>query len=194
MDKFPTRKPIRLKKYDYSTTGYYYVTICTRNRENIFGKHKNTVGAPLACARNQNTCARIELSIIGEIINRQWNDIKNQYDNVELDQYIIMPNHIHSILIINKREGASPSPTIPQIIRSFKSKSALEYVKYINDNNLNISGKIWQRSFYDHIIRNDKSLQEIREYISNNPLKWDDDENNIKNNKLTGQACLPPTQ
>ena len=103
--------------------------------------------------------------------------------NVELDQCIIMPNHIHCILIINKREGASPSPTIPQIIRSFKSKSVLEYVKYINDNNLNVSGKIWQRSFYDHVIRNKQSLNTIREYISNNPLKWDDDENNIKNDR-----------
>ena len=187
MGKFPARKPIRLKEYDYSTTGYYYVTICTYNREEIFEKCKNAVGAPLACAR-------IELSIIGKIIDRQWNDIKNQYDNVELDEYIIMPNHIHGILIISKREGASPSSTISQIIRSFKSKSALEYIKYINDNNLNVSGKIWQRSFYDHIIRNDKSLDKIREYISNNPLKWDDDENNIKNNKLTGQACLTPTE
>ena len=168
-----------MKEYDYSTAGYYYVTICTRNRENTFGKYENVVGALLACAR-------IELSIIGKIIDKQWNDIKNQYDNVELDQYIIMPNHIHGILIINKREGASPSPTISQIIRSFKSKSALEYVKYINDNNLNISGKIWQRSFYDHVIRNKQSLNAIREYISNNPLKWDDDENNIKNNRLTG--------
>ena len=179
MDKFPTRKPVRLKEYDYSMAGYYYVTICTHNREEIFGKYKNIVGAPLACARNQNTCARIELSIIGKIIDRQWNDIENQYDNVELDEYIIMPNHIHGILIINKREGASPSPTIPQIIRSFKSKSVLEYIKYINDNNLNVSGKIWQRSFYDHVIRNEQSLDAIREYISNNPLKWDDDENNM---------------
>ena len=124
MNKFPTRKPARLKEYDYFTAGYYYVTICSRNRENIFEKYKNAVGAPLACARNQNTCACIELSIIGKIINMQWNDIKNQYDNIKLDEYIIMPNHIHGILIINKREGASPSPTIFQIICSFKSKSA----------------------------------------------------------------------
>ena len=152
--------------------GYYYITICTRNRENIFGKYKNVVGAPLACAR-------IDLSLIGQIIQTQWINTPNQYHNVDIDTFIIMPNHIHGILIINKREGASPSPTIPQIIRLFKSKSALEYVKYINDNNLNISGKIWQRSFYDHVIRNKQSLNAIREYILNNPLKWDDDENNI---------------
>ena len=93
----------------------------------------------------------------------------------------IMPNHIHGILVINYREGASPSPTISAIVGSFKSKCSLEYLKYIEQNNLNIAGQIWQRSFYDHIIRNDKSLDKIREYISNNPENWEQDIDNLIN-------------
>jgi len=99
-----------------------------------------------------------------------------------------MPNHIHGILIINNinynertnlREDARPSPTVSDIICSFKSKCTNEYLNYIKHNNLNISGKIWQRSFHDHIIRNDKSLNNIRQYIINNPATWEKDENNI---------------
>ncbi|MFH2137452.1 MAG: transposase, partial [Candidatus Omnitrophota bacterium] len=91
------------------------------------------------------------------IIEKQWIDMPNQYNNVELDQFMIMPNHIHGIIIINKRTGASPVPTISNIIGSFKSKTSVEYLRYINDEKLNISGQIWQRSFHDHIIRTDKS-------------------------------------
>ena len=176
MTKLITRKQNRLINYDYSLTGYYFVTVCSNDRKNILGEYKNNnnVGAPLACAR-------IKLSIIGQIIDNQWNNIPNQYDNIELDQYVIMPNHLHGILIINNRAEASAAPTIPEIIRSFKSKSTLEYVKYINDNNLNISGKIWQRSFYDHVIRNERSLNAIREYISNNPVNWEEDIDNLIN-------------
>ena len=185
-----TRKSnIRLKNHDYSLNGYYFVTVCAKDRKNIFGDYKN-VGAPLACARyNDHDNNHINLTQIGKIIDNQWNDIPNRYNNIILDQYIIMPNHIHGILIINNclnelsRAQASGAPTIGQIIRSFKSKSTLEYVKHINDNNLNISGKIWQRLFYDHIIRNDKSLHKIREYIINNPSTWDTDENNPGHNQ-----------
>ena len=91
-----------------------------------------------------------------------------------------MSNHIHGILIIQNRAEASAAPTISQIIRSFKSRATMEYLQYIKRNNLDVSGKIWQRSFYDHIIRDDESLNKIREYIINNPLTWDEDENNLK--------------
>jgi len=172
MGELLTRKKHRLKEYSYSNNGYYFVTVCSRNRENIFGEYNKNVGAPLACAR-------IRLSIVGEIIDRQWNDIENQYNNIYLDQYIIMPNHIHGIIIINNRAEASAAPTIPQIIRSFKSKSTLEYVKLINNNKLNIFGKIWQRSFYDQVIRNEHSLNIIRKYITVNPINWEEDVENL---------------
>jgi len=173
MTKLITRKQNRLNNYDYSLNGYYFVTVCSKDRKKIFGDYKN-VGAPLACAR-------IKLSIIGQIIDNQWNNIVNQYNHIKLDQYTIMPNHIHGILIINNRAEASAAPTIPEIIRSFKSKSTLQYVKYINDNNLNVSGKIWQRSFHNHIIRNEKSLNAIRNYIAINPENWENDVDNLLN-------------
>ena len=165
---------MRLTKYYYSRCGYYYITICSKNRENLFCEIENVVGAALASAR-----VNIKLSKIGQIINHQWNDIPNQYKNIELDEYVIMPNHIHGIFIINKRAEASAAPTMSHIIRSYKSKCTMDYLTYINADNLNISGKILHRSFYDHIIRNDKSLQEIREYIINNPVNWETDEENI---------------
>ena len=196
--KLLTRRNNRLQKHDDSRTGYYFVTICSKNRENIFGEYKISVGAALASARYENN---INLSIIGAIIDRQWNNIPHQYNNVQLDQYIIMPNHIHGILIINNdhvgyRAQASSAPTVSQIIRSFKSKSTMKYLKYINDNDLNISGKIWQRSFYDRIIRNDKSLNNIRNYIKTNPSTWNYDlenPNRIGNIELSADLVRKPS-
>jgi putative transposase len=119
------RRSIRLKGYDYSKSGYYFITICSNNRKCIFGNIN--VGALLACAQT-----RVELTIAGKIIDKHWNNIQNEYDNVYLDEYIIMPNHIHGIVIIEKeRAQASSAPTIGQIIRSFKSKSGIEYLKHI---------------------------------------------------------------
>ena len=111
MQKLLTRKNNRLKNYDYSEIGAYFITIGSKNKENIFGEYNRCVREGLASSRNN-----IQLSIIGQIINNQWKDIKKQYGNIELDEYIVMPNHLHGILIINninynKREGASPSPT-----------------------------------------------------------------------------------
>ena len=178
------RRPNRLKNYNYSSTGYYYVTICSNNRQNIFGKCKNVVGEGLASSHN-----KIQLSDLGQIIDKQWRDIPKQFGNIEIDNYVIMPNHIHGILIVNnqKREDARPSPTVSDVICSFKSKCTVEYIRLIKRNDLNISGKIWQRSFFDHVIRNDRSLKNIREYIKNNPATWDIDEENI-NKKQTAMG------
>ena len=128
----------------------------------------------------------IQLSTIGKIIDTQWNNIPNQYENIELDQYIIMPNHVHGILIINKndinkRADTRPAPTISDIICAFKSKSTMEYLNYLKRNNTYIPVNIWQRSFHDHIIRNERSLSAIREYIYVNPENWEQDIDNLIN-------------
>lgn len=179
MNKYPERKQTRLTNYDYSNNGWYFITICSYNRSNIFGEYNKNVGAALVSARNNN----IILSIIGKFIDDQWNNIPDQYKNIELDQYIIMPNHIHGILIIDNRAQTSSAPTISQIIRSFKSKCTNEYLNYLKQNNIQMTVDIWQRSFRDHIIRDEKSLHKIREYIRANPLTWDKDENNPDHNK-----------
>jgi putative transposase len=176
----PRRKPTRLKDYDYSENGGYFVTICSKDKKNIFAERIDiNVGEGLAPSRNKYN---IQLSSLGYIIDKQWNDMVNHYECLELDQYIIMPNHIHGIVIINdQRTGASPVPTLQSIIGAFKSRCSIEFLRYIKKNNLNVSAKIWQRSFYDHVIRNYESLSRIREYIINNPQTWDTDENNLKN-------------
>ena len=176
-----TRKQVRLKTYDYSSNGYYFITICSKDRQNIFCQISQNIDNPvvtgLAPVNNENI--NIKLSKTGTIINDQWHKIPDQFENIDIDEFVIMPNHIHGIIIVNKKSEASPDTTISNIIGSFKSKSSIEYLKYIKQNNKNISGKIWQRSFYDHIIRNEESLKSIREYIRYNPSTWDKDENNI---------------
>jgi len=188
MSELLTRKQNRLPNYDYSSTGIYFVTICSNDRKNIFAEfdNKNIVGTGLVPVR-------IELTKIGEIIDKQWRDIANHCHNVEIDEFIVMPNHIHGIIIINKQDGANNRiatrtstrtaaravPAISNIIGSFKSRCAVEYLTFIKENDLNVSGQIWQRSFYDHIIRNERSLHSIREYILQNPENWVNDKENI---------------
>ena len=181
------RHSIRLKEFDYSQNGYYFVTICTKNRECFFGD----------VARG-----KIELSEIGKIVKKYWMEISQHFENVELDEYIVMPNHIHGIVIINdnyqnmnvgatlavaqrhrnrsSRAGARPAPTIGDIVGSFKSICVVKWLQHMKENKLNGLGKFWQRNYYEHIIRNEIELNAIREYILNNPLQWEIDNENPK--------------
>ncbi|PIP15271.1 hypothetical protein CO006_03220 [Candidatus Roizmanbacteria bacterium CG_4_8_14_3_um_filter_35_14] len=174
-----------VKNFDYSSAGWYFITICIKNRQEYFGNIINN---------------RMNLNKYGEIVNKYWLEIKNKFKNITLDIYQIMPNHIHGIIVIKQKNivGVSfmksemrmkisksnrhmglmnQTPTIGLIIRYFKSKCTFEIHKYGLNNNL------WQRNYYDHIIRNESSLNNIREYIQNNPKKWDNDEENPKNIK-----------
>ena len=158
--ELPIRKPTRLKNYDYSSEGAYFITICTHNRKNLFS---NIVGQGLAPAE-------IQLSAFGKIANEEITDIEKRYKNIKFDKYVIMPNHIHAIIIIkNKSAGASPCPTLSDIICTFKSFTARKC------HILNPKQKIWQRSFHDHIIRGEQDYLKIWNYIDTNPQKWQDD-------------------
>ena len=181
MSYLPKRRSIRLPEYDYSQSGYYYVTICTKERELYFNKDE-----------------------VKQIIRQHWLEIPEHFKNVELDEYIVMPNHIHGIVVIrncrgevsspvnttpvnttfNKSTGAETAPlqrgkyALGQIIAYFKYRST----KYINNVFKNQSGQpLWQRNYYEHIIRNEQSLHKIRQYIRNNPFNWERDRNNPKN-------------
>lgn len=186
---FNQRKQNRLVDYDYSEDGWYFVTICTKNKLEFFGKIEN---------------GKMVLNEFGEIARECWLEIQNHFLDVSLDEFVIMPNHIHGILIIenvgnmNSRNisvgdknfcSLQPnvcsiqnmpwqtklSKSLSSIIRGFK----IGVTKYFHENNIYYFQ--WHKSFYDHIIRNEKSLNNIRQYIHNNPLKWMADRNNEEN-------------
>ena len=160
MKDLPKRKNIRLDEFDYSKNGYYYITICTKNREKILGE---IVGDGVL------DVPKMKLSYFGVIAENVINNINNFYDDIVFDKYVIMPNHIHLIIKIQNQDGLSRTPTptnstISKIVSTFKRFCNREYK--IN---------IWQRSFYEHIIRNEDDYLKISEYIINNPLNWKKD-------------------
>ena len=152
----PKRKPTRLKGYDYSTPGAYFITICVKDRKQLLSK---IVGDDAYIVPQNN------LSEIGLICDKYINSINIKYENVTVDKYIIMPNHIHLIVFLHGTMWASsPTKNIETIIRSLKTMVTKE-----------IGYSIWQRSYHDHIIRGEKDYQKIWEYIDTNALKWEKD-------------------
>lgn len=196
------RKLTRLKDYDYSMPGAYFVTVCAQDRNCLFGKIEK---------------GQMRVNDIGQMIDMWWRKMFDKYDNVFVDEYVIMPNHIHGIInivgaipcnrpvnnvknetIIHNNEGENMvSPLrisnthagLGQYVSWFKRMSTTEYIRHVkNDNWPRFDKRIWQRNYYEHIIRNDAELNRIRQYIIENPLKWDMDSehpNNIIKKKVT---------
>jgi len=166
MKKKFRRRSIRLPEYDYSKTGCYFVTICSFDREIIFGKILD---------------GQTVLSKIGIIAEIYLKEIPNHFENVFVDEYVVMPNHIYMIISIvgvqnfeplqNRYQKIIPK-SIGSIIRSYKSS----VTRWCHTNGF-INFK-WQRNYYEHIIRNDEDFFRIREYIRNNPLQWELDAEN----------------
>ncbi|MBU3979223.1 transposase [Patescibacteria group bacterium] len=163
------RKLNRLQKYDYSQNGYYFITVCAKGKIEYFGKIEN---------------GKMILNEYGKIVKQQWLWLAKQYNYVNLDEFIIMPNHLHGIIVVGTGRDLSLRYEMPdkpkikslsELMGAFKTTSS----KLIHRNGL--PEFQWQRSFYDHIIHDEKSLEKIREYIANNPLKWDFDRNNQDN-------------
>jgi REP element-mobilizing transposase RayT len=172
------RRSIRLKEYDYRQAGAYFVTICTWQRESLLGEVINDA---------------MELSRYGETVQFNWDILLKRYPNIELDAFIVMPNHIHGIILLNENDleraglerlsvsasksSVKPAPTnykiygLSEIIRGFKTFSA----RRINQLRSQPGLSVWQRGYYEHVIRNQESLTAIREYIINNPLGWEKD-------------------
>jgi REP element-mobilizing transposase RayT len=180
--KIHHRRSFRLKGYDYSQAGLYFVTICCQNNVCRFGKIEN---------------GEMIFNHFGKIADNEWMKLPERYPNMFLDVYQIMPNHIHGIIALGdvgatlavaqnavaqndtlganratvNWAGASPAPTIGDIVGAYKSMVAnqcLEIFKLRND----CMGKLWQRDYWEHIIRNEKSYQTIVDYIINNPSNW----------------------
>ena len=156
--ELPRRKHPRLKEYDYSSAAFYFVTICAHNRKCLFSR---IVGRGLAPAENR-------YSSYGVIAVEQLRQLEKRYPFVKVDQYVIMPNHIHAILGLEQEAaGASPRPTLTDIICAYKSLTtkACKKVQPIE--------KVFQTSFYEHVIRGKEDYKEIAEYIQNNPKQWE---------------------
>jgi REP element-mobilizing transposase RayT len=171
------RKAIRLKGYNYSQEGFYFVTIVVKDRKSLFGEIKDE---------------RINLSNVGIIAKKFWEEIPKHFTNVALDEYVVMPNHIHGIIIIaNNNKNAqcrgvqlnaptkgyfshiSPrGNTLSVIIRTYKGA----VTRWCKNNNIRYFK--WQRNYYEHIVRNEKELNKIREYLHNNSLQWELDREN----------------
>ena len=168
-ENLPKRKNIRLQHYDYSEPGAYFITICTKNKEKLLwdgeldlqnfewklvGEHS---------VRPQN----LPLSKIGIVVEQNLNKWNDTFENVYLSSYVIMPNHLHIVVVIlpNQSGCTECPPTISAMVRFFKGS----ITKQLGTN-------IWQKSFYDHIIRDKHDYEEISKYIHENPLKWQFDE------------------
>jgi putative transposase len=169
------RKQVRLRGYDYSKPGYYFVTVCVPDRASWFGKVENGI---------------MVMNDLGAIVEQQWRWLPQRYAYVSLDEYCVMPNHFHGILCINDltvgdgrdqnfrvgdgrdRPLLSKTKPLPELMGAFKTTTS----KMIHD----AGGDLfrWQRSYHDHIIRDDADLARIREYIGNNPVNWASDEEN----------------
>ncbi|MBU1290639.1 transposase [bacterium] len=169
------RRSIRLQRYDYSLPGAYFITICIHKQKML-----------------------LKIKDVQMMIRSVWSSLPDRFLSLKLDEFVIMPNHIHAILCINTvgadlvsarnkadlvfaRNKTTPisAPTISRIVQAFKSITTYKYILGVKENNWPLFGKrLWQRNYYDHIIRSEKSLNYIREYIFNNPIRWEFDKEN----------------
>ena len=156
-NNLPKRKRNRLENYDYSSSGAYFITVCTKDRKNIFWEKSSTV-----CV-GEDIILPPELSFYGKITESAIKSIPQYYPNIELLQYVVMPNHIHMILFLVYDSGriiSSPTP-VSTVVGQMK--------RYVSKK---IGKSIWQRSFHDHIIRDGKDYEKISKYIFENPKNW----------------------
>ena len=204
------RRSIRLKDYDYSQAGVYYVTVCVEDR---------------ACLLGDVVDGEMVLNGAGRMVETVWMGLAVRFGYIELDEFMIMPNHFHGIFILSGRgescirpelgdhkdrscggdhkdrpygDGREDRPcgtlpgTVGRVIQAFKSISTHEYMAGVKQENWPpFPSKLWQRNYYEHIVRNDESLHRIREYIVNNPAQWELDR---ENPDIVRERCNAPIQ
>jgi len=191
------RHSIRLQGYDYSQAGAYFITICTQNRERLFGEIAD---------------GEMKMNDAGQMVQTVWDEMPNRFDGLELDRFVVMPNHIHGVIVLPRRgescirpcicpiipPGIHSNPpngystdhggeykirpygtlpgTVGRIFQAFKSITTHEYTNGVKQHGwLPFPGKLWQRNYWEHIIRNESELNRIRDYVNNNPTEWESD-------------------
>jgi putative transposase len=181
------RRSMRLKGFDYSRAGFYFVTVTAKNRECLFGE----------------AARRMRLNGYGEWVAACWHDIARHFPHADTDEFVVMPNHVHGIIVINDEVGAgsprpydigdgSPRPygganraTLGQIVAYFKYQST----KQINAARETPGHPVWQRNYYEHVIRHTGELARVREYIRDNPLQWALDDENPERRGRSGHTA-----
>lgn len=186
MEKFQNKYRIptnRLKGYDYGSHGLYFVTICTKEKIHYFGTIVETDDCPSPINTNDtHDCASLRETEMGKIAHEFWQQIPQHFPFVELDGFIVMPNHVHGILFFNKPDKSDwnsntfgkQTRNLASVIRAYK----LSVKRFANQNDIEFE---WQSRYHDRIIRDFNEFSNIQEYISNNPQKWANDEYNITN-------------
>ena len=156
MRHLPKRRCPRLAHYDYAQAGAYFITVVTSRRACILG--------------NPDEPGRLTES--GAMVEACWHWLPSRFASISLDCHVVMPNHIHGIIVLSDKPGRA-GDAIPEIMRVFKSKTVAEYSRGARERGWpKYEDRLWQRSYYDHVIRNERSLRRLREYIVNNPLAW----------------------
>lgn len=161
----PSRYSIQPKNFDYSQPGGYFVTVCIQNRRCLLGKIR---------------CGKLKLNEIGKMVEYEWKAIKKRFNFIESDNYIIMPNHFHAIIIIPPLEKMMLDPlrgtdknSVGRIVQAFKSITTVQYINGVKNRNWpSFNRTLWQRNYHEHIIRDGNELSQIQEYIQTNPSKW----------------------
>jgi len=172
--RYRRRRSIRLKEFDYSASGAYFVTIVTQDRSCLFGEIFD---------------GRMQPNSAGKAIQRWWLGLVTKFPTVETDEFVVMPNHIHAIVRITDTivgadprvgpAGAHPGAPLPKIMQWFKTMTTNEYMRGVKELGWpTFRGQLWQRSYFEHVIRDADSLARIRQYIVENPLRWEFDREN----------------
>jgi putative transposase len=156
------RRSIRLKGFDYSQSSIYYITICVQDKQCLFGTIE---------------IDRMLLNDPGNMVLEQWLKLPLRFPSVILDKFVIMPDHFHGIIYTT--DNTLSKPTLGEIVGSFKSIVTCKYIDGVNNKNwIPFNKRLWQRNYYERIVRNDLELQNIQQYIENNPANWQPDRSN----------------
>jgi REP element-mobilizing transposase RayT len=154
---YPQRKSPRVAGYNYANSGTYFITQCTHQREHFWGNIEAGV---------------MYLNAAGHMITHYWHQLLKRYPTLELDVFVVMPNHFHAIVILTVEDAVS----VPTIMQWWKSITTKRYAHGVREHNwMPFAGHVWQRSYHDHIIRNEQSFYTICAYVENNPARWAED-------------------
>jgi putative transposase len=160
----PQRRSIRLQGYDYSSVGIYFVTICTNRKECLLGSVERE---------------ELNLNSAGKMVSRWYFELESKFSTVQLDAFVCMPNHVHFLIHLASERNAESVASLSDIVGWFKTMTSNGYQRGVREQGwLPFCRRFWQRNYYEHIVRDEQSLQRIRKYIESNPINWTSDSDN----------------